>query len=690
MKISYNWLKEYVDIRQNPKEVADLLTMHSFEIDGLEKIYKDSIIDVDVLPNRAHDCLSHIGIAKELGALINKKVKFKFPKVKENKKLKIEDYISVVVKDKKLCPRYTARVILNVEIGPSPKWLKERLESLGQNSINNVVDATNYVMLLIGQPLHAFDLDKLKDGKILVQRADEKELIETLGGDRYILDGNILTIRGKEGALAIAGIKGGKKAEIDNDTRNIVLESAYFEPTNIRRSSKKINLRTDSSLRFENGTSPTLCKDTIDLLADLIQDIAKGDIVSGVIDIKKDKEYKKTIIPFSTKDILDIIGIKIPEKDILAILKKLGFIIKKSTKKDIFLAEVPFERLDVELKEDLAEEVVRVYGYENIESKPMLSELWPAKRNESYFYEQKIKDILVGLGSSDVYNYSFVGDKEASIFDNKYPDLVSLLNPLSEDKKYLKPSLLFGLLNNVYENLKHQKSVRFFEIGKVFSLSSKKKVNEKKMLAGVFANKIKEKDSGESFYELKGSLDLFFSKLGISDFWLDDSKSNPDYSDHNFWHTGRVSEIKIGNNTVGIMGDVSHFVLEKMNIKTRVSAFEIDFDKLVSEATEEFAYQKVSKFPAVTRDIAILVGAEVRVDDVQSIIESIGGGFLIDVDLFDIYEDEKTDNSLSKSFAFHLIFQSQDKTLLDKEINEIMKKIVDALKEKNWELKGGE
>ncbi|MBI3671323.1 phenylalanine--tRNA ligase subunit beta [Candidatus Azambacteria bacterium] len=687
MKISYNWLKEYINLKEKPEKVADILTMHAFEVESVRKSGNDSILEIDILPNRAHDCLSHIGVARELGALLERKVKFEISKVKENKKLKIGDYISVDVKEKELCERYTARVILNLRVGPSPQWLKERLEAFEQNSINNVVDATNYVMLLLGQPLHAFDLDKIKNGKIVVGKAKKDELIETLGGDKYILDSSVLTIRGEEGALAIAGIKGGKKAEIDENTKNIVLESAYFNPANVRKTSKKLNLRTDSSVRFENEISKTLCREALDLVAGLILEIAGGDLVSGAVDTGLGG-YQKTKIAFTIADIQKVIGVDISEKECLLILKRLGFGVLKASKKGVFMADVPFERLDISLKEDLVEEVVRVYGYENIEAKPIVAELWPAERNDEYFYADYARNILTGLGFSDAYNYSFVGKKETGLFDNKYKNLVGLLNPLSEDKKFLRPTLLFHLLNNVYENLKHQKHVRIFEIGNVFSTAKAGEVSEKNMLGGIVAYKAKMKEGAETFYELKGMLEIFFERLGISDMWIDGAASEVAYSHSGFWHSHRAAEVKIGEITVGVMGEISHSILKKLDIETRVAAFEIDFSKVITIANEKHEYRPISKFPAVTRDLAILTDKDVQAADVEGVIEEKGGTLLVDVDLFDIYEDESLDVLSQKSLAFHLIFQSEEGTLSDREVDEIFDKIKSGLKENGWEMRG--
>jgi phenylalanyl-tRNA synthetase beta chain len=679
VKISYNWLKEYINLKEKPQKVADVLTMHAYEVEGVEKIRKDYILDIDILPNRASDSLSHIGVAMELGSLLNRRVNFKYPKVSESTKINVKDYLSVDVKDKKICERYTARVILDVEVKNSPKWLKERLEVLGQNSINNIVDATNYVMLLLGQPMHAFDLDKIEDGKIIIKKASDSEKIETLGGDEYSLDNSILTIRSKSGPLAIAGIKGGLKAELDKSTKNIILESAYFNPIEIRKASKKINLRTESSLRFENKVSPVLCRNALDFTTALILDIAGGKAARGVIDISSLKN-EVIKIPFKMSDIKNILGINISDKDILNILKRLNFIIKKTKKSGTFIAEPPIERLDVKIKEDVAEEVARVYGYENINSKPIADELWPAKRNDEYFYSEKARDILMGLGLSDVYNYSFVGRKELNLWDENFSP-IGLLNPLSEDKKYLRPTLLLHLLNNVSENLKYQKSVRFFEIGKVFSLFKIEDAKEFRKVSGIISYK-KQSGNYEEFYEIKGIIESFLSKFGFDDFSFCDIEIEKRIK---FWHSGRSAEIFLDGKKVGIIGEVSHFVLEKMNIKTRVAAFELDFNLIISLADEDLRYSPISKFPASIRDIAILVEGDTKIDKVQSVIENSGGNILVDVDLFDIYEGVDLESELKKSLAFHLVFQSHDKTLSDKEVDEKMKKILLAISKNGWE-----
>ncbi len=681
MKISYNCLKEYIDLKEKPQKIADILTMHSYEVESVEKIGKDYILDIDILPNRSSDSLSHIGVARELASLLNKKIKFKYPKIKEDKKTDIKDYLSVDIKEKSICKRYTARVILDVRVKDSPRWLKERLEALGQNTINNIVDATNYAMFLLGQPIHAFDLDKIKNGKIIIKKAKDGESIETLGGDKYSLDSSVLTINSKEAILAIAGIKGGVKAELDKNTKNIILESAYFDPVQIRKASKKINLRTESSLRFENEISPFLCKNALDFVSDLILKLASGKVVCGVID-SLNLKYRPIKIPFKISELKSILGVDIKDKEVLSLLKKLNFTLKKAKKQGVFIAEVPSERLDIKIKEDLAEELARIYGYENIKSKPITDKLWPAKRNDDYFYSEKARDLLLGLGLSDAYNYSFVGKKELNLWDENYV-AIKLLNPLSEDKKYLRPSLLLHLLNNVFENLKYQKSIRLFELGKVFNFTEKSEPGESKKLAGIIS--CKKQDNGiKEFYELKGILESFLLSFGFDDFSFLDIK---DKKRAKFWHKGRSAEVFLDGKKIGLIGEISHFILEKVNIKSRVAAFELDFDFIVAHADEDLRYKAISKFPSSSRDLAVLVDIDTRVDEVQAIIENSAGPLLVDVDLFDIYEGEDFEEGLKKSFAFHLIFQSNNKTLSDEELDEKIKKILLAIAKNGWEIR---
>jgi len=670
MIFSYNWLKDYVKAPK-PDKLAEILTMHSFEVEEVKKFGKDWTLDIDVLPNRAPDCFSHMGIAKETAAITNSKIKEVNCKVKEGK-TKAKDSISVENKDKNDCLRYTARVMTDVKVGPSPKWIQERLKVCGLRPINNIVDIANYVMLELGQPLHAFDLDKINGKKIIVRRAKKTEKIVSLDDQKYDLDEDILVIADKEGPLAIAGIKGGRKAEIDKNTKTMVLESANFDPKIIRQASKKLSLRTDASWRFENGIDPNLTETAINRLAYLIAKTAKGKVAAGLIDFYPKKALAKKI-RLNQDYIRSLLGQDISLKEIKDILIRLGFKVKGGGEIKLEV-EVPTFRLDISIAEDLIEEIGRIYSYDRIPAVFPVSSLIPPKRNFEIFWEDMSKNILKEAGFSEVYNYSFIGDKEADTF--KYNDAVELENPISLDYKYLRPSLIPNLIKNVESNFKCFDKVKIFELGKIFN-------PEKRMLACLIA----QKQGQDAFYELKGIVDLLLNKLGISDISYDDYQQTPEQSSIVIWDSKRSAEIKIGGEEIGFLGDVSKDVLNKIKIKGEVALFDIDFEKLQKLVSEEHEYQPISHHPSAVRDIAVLVPHDVKVVDVLNKINTIGGKLIRDIDLFDIYQGEEISQG-KKNLAFHIIYQAEDRTLKSAEIDAIQKKIIKTLeKDPGWEIR---
>ncbi|MEK7494128.1 MAG: phenylalanine--tRNA ligase subunit beta, partial [Patescibacteria group bacterium] len=665
------------------------------------------VLDVKVLPNRAHDCLSHYGIARELAAILKTEAKRATAKPKENKKLKVKSSLKVVVQETELCARYTARVMYGVKVVPSPKWLTERLETLGQRSINNVVDATNYVMLALGQPLHAFDLDAVAGRAITVRKARGGEKITTLDGDTVVLGASDLVIADTEAPLAIAGIKGGKKAEVTAHTANIALEAATFDGVMVRKTSRRLNLRTESSIRFENGLSPALPPEALDVVATLIAELAGGEIAIGMIDVHAKLPVPQTAL-FTVKGVNALLGTDIAEKEMLLTLKRLGFTMQKTAKG--FLVTAPKERLDVVHQADIAEEIARLHGMMHIVSALPESTLIPAEQNNAIIAADNIRNACAALGLSEAYNRSFIGARHAGYFHDRHEYMVGVANPLSDDQKYLRPSLLFALLDNVVENFKHEKSVRLFEVGNIFALKEKRGVREQTMVAGIVAQKGKEKDGGRAlFYEIKGIVDALLEQLGIDDVWYDDYLPSPEYSDERFWHRGRTAVIKVGDATIGTVGEAAPALLHLYDVAERVAMFELDCAKLADLAQEKRAYQAIMKFPAIERDIAVMVPSETKIDRVQYVIEAAGGELLSDSNLFDIYEgesirkdaqdcdflcleDSRHENrehleAAQKSLAFHLIFQSPVRTLTDAEVNTVFKKITDALKSEEWDVR---
>ncbi len=689
MIFSYNFLQSFFKEKLPiPQKLADILVLHSFEVESVKKTGDDWVLDVDILPNRAHDCFSHFGIAREFGALLGKKVETGNWNPTEDKSAKSSDFVEIKTKEKMACPRYTARVICDIKVGSSPEWMEKRLRSCGYRPINNIVDAANYVMIETGQPLHAFDFDMVSDGpsgkkEIIVRYAKPGEKIISLDNKEYKLNKSMLVIADNKEALAIAGIKGGKKAEINKNTKNIILESANFSPLGIRLTSRVLGLKTDSSLRFEHEIDPSLAPFAINRVAQLIQLGSKGKVLSGMIDLYPKKILKNKIY-LELRRLNSLLGIEITKVEAIKILKDLDFKVKDTGK---ILEVIPPEfRLDINIEEDLIEEIARVYGYQKVPSVLPQGVLIPPKRNESLFWADFSRNILKEAGFSEVLNYSFVGEKEKDIFQfGNYA--AELENPMSQNQKYLRTSLIFNLLKDIKENLKRFNEVKIFEIGKIFK-KKKNNILEKIMMAGAISSIGTEKKE-ELFYGAKGVADSLFEGLGISDIWYDEYKPTPEDSIASFWEKGKCAEIKTKEGSeIGFLGEINSAILRKMEIGNPVVVFDLDFEKLCNIASEEHEYRPISQHPSAIRDLAVLVPEGILVEEVLNKIETVGGELIRDIDLFDIYEGEEFSGSNNKkSLAFHIIFQAEDRTLKPEEINGIMNKIVASLEGMEWEIR---
>ena len=674
MVFSYGWLQSFFQKKlPKPEKLAEVLTMSFAEVEKVKKEREDFVLDIDVKPSRASDCLSHLGVVHEIAAITKLQYKEPLSKFKAVKELKSKDFIKVEIKDKNTCLRYTARVIADVKVGPSPKWLKDRLVACGLRPINNIVDIANYVMLETGQPLHAFDGDKLEGKKIIVRFAKDREKIITLDEQKFDLDSDILVIADEKKPIAIAGIKGGKLPEIDKKTKVVVLESANFDPQTVRKGSRKLNLRTDASLRFEHGIDPNLTEFAINRAAFLIQKIAKGKVAQGLVDV-----YPKKVIPKIIRLNLDyvesLLGIKISEKEIKNILTRLGFEVK-NLKLKILEVVAPTRRLDISIPEDLIEEVGRIHGYDKIPSFFPTSSLILPQKNLKIFWENMVKNIMKEAGFVEVYNYSFFGKREADLLGCKEKELIEVENPLSQEYRYLRTSLIPNLLKNIEKNFRQFQKIKIFELGRIFKTPSM----EKRQLSGLLL--------GGEFHHLKGIIDSLLEKLGISGAWYDEYQPTPEDSKQFVWHPKKCAEIKIDNKEIGFLGEVSPKILNSLAIKERVVLFDIDFEKLSELASEEHEYRPLSKFPSAIRDIAVLVPRNVKIAQVLNEIYGVGRKLIRDVDLFDIYEGEELPQG-KKNLAFHVIYQAEDRTLSPKEIDELQNKIIKNLEdEPGWQVR---
>jgi len=681
MKYSYNWLKEYVPKLPEPKKLVELLTMRAFEVEGVEVVGKDTVLEIKVLFNRAFDCLSHIGMAREIAAIGDYRLRTTDYRPREDKSLKIKDFLSIDVQDKKLCPRYSARVVVDVKISESPRWMQDRLVACGLRPINNIVDITNYVMLETGQPMHAFDLDKIGGGRIIVRRAKTEERIITLdeGNSERELNENILVIADDSEPLAIAGIKGGKKAEIGIDTKAIILEAANFELTATRKNSKALNLRTDASVRFENGLDVNSTLRALDRAAELIQKIVGGKIVSGIADSQAARPRRaSTAVAHSY--IESLLGVNIKSGEVVNIFKRLLLPTKVIKKKNDIFYEVliPSWRNDLATGEDLIEEVGRLCGYEKIPAIMPTSVLIAADKNEELINEDAMKDIMVGAGYAEVYNYSLISESDKEVFGLK--EMVGPRHPLSREQKYLRPNLIVGLAKNVESNLRYFDEIRLFEIGRVFRLEGKK-IREKKMISGVLGAKmerVRKRVEKSLFSEGKGIIDLLLEKMGVADVWYGDFPAET--NEMRMFQPAKRALVKTENKTLGWLGEINKTSLSVLGIGESVFAFELDFELLNELVEREVAYRAPSKYPAIVRDLSLLVQPQTKIDQVLDIIENIGGALIIDTELFDVYE-----KGGQKGLAFRIIYQSNERTLTDVEVNASQQKIIKAMEERGWE-----
>jgi phenylalanyl-tRNA synthetase beta chain len=655
MKYSYIWLKELSGTKKTYKELAELLTMRSFEFEGIKTEGKETQMEFSILPNRGHDALSHAGMAREICALEGRKYRnHTIQKIHPKKGLKVE------IKDKILCLRYMGAVLENIEIGSSPKWIQERLIVCGIKPINNIVDITNYVMLETGQPLHAFDAKKTT-GNIIVRKAKKGEKIKLLDEKDYTLTENDLVIADSKRVLALAGVMGGFDSAINKETTSIILESADFNATNIRKTRTSHNIITESSHRFEREIDPNLAEIALVHAIELIKKIGGKNVeLTALTDIYP-KKVKPWSIKLDTNYVNRLLGEDIPVAKMKNILENLGLNIKAA--KNVLNCEIPTRRIDLKTQEDLIEEIGRIYGYENIKEQAPIAPVETPPQNAKRNFENKLRDILVGLGFSEVMNYSFYGGEDILKCDLGKESHIEVENPLSVDQQYLRRALIPNMLKNVELNFKNFNEFQIFEIGKKFR---KKDGNmaEVNILNGMLTN-----DSKNPFFDLKSKLEALFNNLGCRNIRYE--AIEPEYM---VWHPARLARIFAGDKKIGKIGEINPNVLKKYGIKKRVACFGLKVEKILELGIEEKNYYLITKFPVVERDISMFVSKDTKYADIVSSIQKSGGNLVKDVGLFDVFEKEG-----EKSLAIRIKIGSNSKTLTSEEIDATMKKIISLL-----------
>lgn len=635
----------------------------------------DVVFEYEITSNRV-DCYSVVGIAREAAATFRKE--FVPPVVTAvGNDEDVNDFIKVTVEDPDLCPRYTARVVKNIKIGPSPKWMQRRLASVGIRPINNLVDITNYVMEEYGQPMHAYDLDTIAGGQIVVRRAKENETFVTLDGQERKLDESVLMICDGEKSVGIAGIMGGENSMITDDVHTMLFEAACFDGTNIRKSSKKVGLRTDASGKFEKGLDPNNAEAAMNRACQLIEEMGAGEVVGGMVDVYS-KKKEPVRVPFDADEINGLLGTDISKEDMLSYFKKIDLEYDEATNEVI----APTFRHDLFRMADLAEEVARFYGYDNIPTTLPRGEATTGKLSFKLRVEEIARDIAEFCGFSQGMTYSFespkVFDKLLIPSDSPLRNTVEIMNPLGEDYSIMRTTSLNGMLTSLATNYnRRNKNVRLYELGNIYlpkSLPLTELPEERMQFTlGMYGD--------GDFFSMKGVIEEFFEKIGLHKKETYDPNAGKPYL-----HPGRQANIIYDGVVVGYLGEVHPDVADTYGIGTKAYVAVLDMPEITERATFDRKYTGIAKFPAVTRDISMVMPKEILVGQVEEVIEKKGGAYLESYALFDLYEGAQIKEGY-KSVAYSIVFRAKDKTLEEAEISQAMEKILAGLEELGIELR---
>ena len=639
---------------------------------------RDTVFEYEITSNRV-DCYSVLGVAREAAATFKKPFIAPKVEVKENQE-KVEDYISVEVEDKDLCTRYCARVCTNIKIGPSPKWMQRRLAASGIRPINNLVDITNYVMEEYGQPMHAFDLDTVAGHKIIVRRAKDGDVFQTLDGQMRNLDGEMLMICDAEKQIGIAGIMGGENSKITDNVKTVLFEAATFNGANIRKSAKRLGLRTDASGIFEKGLDPRNAKAAIDRACQLIEELGCGEVVSGTVDVCEPLAELRRI-KFDSKRINDLLGTDVSEKEMEEIFERLELTMETESDGTRVLV-IPSFRQDLEGIADIAEEVARFYGYDKIPMTLPSGEATTGKLPFKLRIEQKARDIAEFCGFSQGMCYSFespkVFDKLLLDSDDVLRNAITIANPLGEDFSIMRTISLNGMLTSLATNYnRRNKDVRLYELGNIYlpkSLPLEELPDERMQFTlGMY---------GEGdFFTMKGVVEEFFDSIGMDKKAAYDPKAGK-----NFLHPGRQANIIYDGKVVGYLGEVHPEVCDNYDLKTKAYVAVLDMPEILPFATFDRKYEGIAKYPAVSRDISMVVPKDILVGQIEAMIQQRGGKILEDYKLFDIYEGSQIKEGF-KSVAYSITFRAKDRTLEEADVTGVMKKILNGLESMGIELR---
>ena len=630
--------------------------------------YDDEVIDFELTANRG-DLLSILGMAHEIGAIYNRPVTYpeNQPKVlKEN----INDNMTIDVQTEN-CPIYLGKIVKDVVIKDSPEWMKERLMASGIRSINNVVDISNYVMLEYGQPLHFFDKDRLGD-KVIVRMAEENEKLKTLDGQERTLKTSDIVIANEKEAVALAGVMGGLSTEVEMDTKNIFVEAAIFEPIHIRYTAKSI-LRSEASSRYEKGIDPNRTKEALNRACYLLEKYADGKVYDGILTHDKtSKEDKK--IEVTLDKINAVLGMELKKEEVIDVFTRLGFKVKENHA--VFHVSVPTRRLDINIKEDLIEEVGRIYGYEHVVGKRPVLETKEGSYSKKELLTKELHHRLQGLGLTEVITYSLVRKEDVNKYTNYQNEDITLLDPLTEDRKYLRKSSIPSLLNVWEYNIsRNQKNVAIYESGNIYYKENEEYI-EKPMISGLLYgigtnNLWQQEKIVVDFYYVKGIIENIMKYLGLNNRYSFDTNNLPKE-----FHPGRSCALLIDREVVGYFGQV-----HPTDCKKEVYVFELDLLKIMSHKVRMVKYKEVSKYPAIHKDVAFIVEKKITSKEIMDVLKHVGGRMVTNIDVFDVYTGENV-GANEKSIAYSITFEDATKTLTDEEVMKVFNKMIDEVESK--------
>ncbi len=628
----------------------------------------DTLVEFEITPNRP-DCLSVIGLAREACATFDKPCYFHQPVVKGGAEGDLVKLLDIETPAADLVPRYTARMVRNVKIGPSPKWMRRRLRAMGVRPINNIVDITNYVMLEYGQPMHAFDYRYVQGGKIIVRRAQEGETLTTLDGNVRKLNANHLVIADETRAVGLAGIMGGMNSEIVGDTTDVVFESACFDGTCIRKGALALGMRTEASAKFEKGLDPMNTLPAVDRACELVEMLGAGEVLDGIIDILN-YVPQPTLLKVEPDKINALLGTDVSENVMYTILQKLGF----TTTQERGVIQVPSWRGDVKRMADLAEEVARFFGYNNIPTTLMRGQTMQGGYSPAQQVERTLGATCRAMGYDEIITYSFISpsyyDKIRWTTDDPRRESFKILNPLGEDTSIMRTTVLPSMLEILTRNYNFRnKNARLYEIGRVYFPGGEDGLAiEKKMLSmGAYGDEV-------DFFSLKGSVEAILKELRVADITFRAVTDNPSY------HPGRCAQVLAGGTVLGVFGQIHPLTARNYDVDAEFYCAELSFEALMDSKGADPEYVPLPKFPAVTRDIAVVCSESVTVGELEAVIRKGAKGLLKEVALFDIYRGSGVEAG-KKSVAFNLVLRSDDRSLTAEEADEDVKSILAALRD---------